>query len=420
MVSLAAVAVVVFTARRIGAVAPIWIAAVLASGAFVLGAALTYIAVRMRLVRADEATRKLLDEMSALNGKARQGLSVIASTPNGVVSVDCDGVITLCNPAAERTFGKYEQAVVGKKIEDADLHPELARLSYDCISSEANLSSEIRLPGWPVRVLGVRAVSLGRKVPGSDCVMLVIQDLSDIRRRQMREREFVSNVSHELRTPITAVLTTTEALIGGAKNDPDVVDRFLGTIMSESKRLSTLIEDLLEVTRRDYGMVVRKSSRVLVDELLERAISAVRPQAGVKCIGITVNVPEGTIAYADETQMVRLVRNLVDNAVKYTSDGGQVRVAAHQDGEELVLSVADTGMGIPQGEVERIFERFYRVDKARSRRMGGTGLGLAIVKDIVDSCGGRIEVETQLGVGSTFVVRLPIRQEAQEPDEPVV
>ena len=224
----------------------------------------------------------------------------------------------------------------------------------------------------------------------------------------MDEQEFVSNVSHELRTPITAVLTTTEALIDGAKNDPEVVDRFLEAIMSESKRLSALIEDLLEITKRDYGVIEGRSQEAVVADIVDRAVSVVVPQADMRGIALNVDVPNDLVAYCDEDQVLRLVRNLADNAVKYTLEGGRVDVSARGEDSELVISVIDTGIGIPQGEVERIFKRFYRVDKARSRRMGGTGLGLAIVKEIVDSCGGRISVDTQLGKGTTFEVRLPM------------
>lgn len=373
------------------------------------GAGAAYILFESRLKKAEQVKSRLIGEVEDLRREVRRGWSVLDGTPNGVISVDCEGRITLFNQSSERLFGVRARDLVGRKIEDVDLHPELARLVYECIASETALSIELRLPGWPMRVFWVRAISIGKRPSeGLDCAMLIIQDVSDVRKRQMDEQEFVSNVSHELRTPITAVLTTTEALINGAKNDPEVVDRFLGAIMSESRRLSALIEDLLEITRRDYGVMKGRNQEASVADIVDRAVSVVMPQANVQGIALNVDVPNDLVAYCDEDQVLRLVRNLADNAVKYTLDGGQVDVSARGEDSELVISVSDTGIGIPHGEVERIFKRFYRVDKARSRRMGGTGLGLAIVREIVDSCGGRISVDTQLGKGSTFEVRLPM------------
>lgn len=398
--------------------APTWTVVMLTASAIAAGAGGAYIFMETRLTKAQKTVRRLKKDVEGLRRELRRGRSVIMGTPNGVISVDGDGRITLFNPSSERMFGARSNDVIGRKIEEVDLHPELARLAHECIASKTAASAEIKLPGWPVRALWVRASSIGRRSEGSDCAMLIIQDVSDARRRQMHEREFVGNVSHELRTPITAVLTTTEALLAGAKNDPEVVDRFLGTIMSESKRLSTLIEDLLELTKRDYGVIKGRNEEVLVRDIVDRAVVAVMPQANVQGISLNVDVPGGLVAYCDETQMLQLVRNLADNAVKYTPDGGRVDVSARREESELVIRVSDTGIGIPQGEVDRIFERFYRVDKVRSRRMGGTGLGLAIVKEIVDSCGGGVSVDTSLGSGSTFTVRLPMLKSGEaDPDD---
>ncbi len=168
--------------------------------------------------------------------------------------------------------------------------------------------------------------------------------------------------------------------------------------------MSALIDDLMEIAKRDAGIITIDRSEVNVEQMVARAVN---PLVGRKNVTIDVKVPGDLIGFCDEIQTVQLVRNLVDNAAKYTPENGLVEISAWNSEGSLVISVKDTGIGIPHGEVERIFERFYRVDKARSRRLGGTGLGLAIVKDIVDAHGGEITVETQLGKGSAFVVRLP-------------
>ena len=221
----------------------------------------------------------------------------------------------------------------------------------------------------------------------------------------------MSNVGHELRTPITAVRTTAEALLSGAKNDQDLVDRFLHTIISESDRLSDLIDDLLEIVRIGSGVARTQKACCNVSEIVGRALVAVFPQAAARNVDIHVAVDDDLIAYCDGMQMIQVVRNLADNAVKYTPDGGRVEITAGEIDSHTTISIKDTGIGIPHGEIGKIFDRFYRVDKARSRRMGGTGLGLAIVKEIVDAHGGEISVETELGKGSTFTVKLPPKSE---------
>jgi two-component system phosphate regulon sensor histidine kinase PhoR len=269
------------------------------------------------------------------------------------------------------------------------------------------LSTEVRLSGAPEKVVGIRAAPFSGSRQG-DIALLLLGDLSETRRHEKMQKEFVSNVSHELRTPITAVRATAEALIAGAKNDEEVVDRFLNTIVAESDRLSALIDDLMEIAKRESGVTRTEKGEFCVAEIVRRAFATVRPLAEQKQVEVGFAVSDGLVARADEIQLVQLVRNLLDNAVKYTPAGGRVDVAAARADGEISISVRDTGIGIPHGEVDRIFERFYRVDKARSRRLGGTGLGLAIVRDIVEAHGGRIEVVTELGAGSTFTVTLPV------------
>ncbi|MGB9619077.1 MAG: sensor histidine kinase, partial [Armatimonadota bacterium] len=251
----------------------------------------------------------------------------------------------------------------------------------------------------------------------ADCAIIILHDLTEVRHHEKVQKEFVSNVGHELRTPLTAVRTTAEALLSGAKHDEAVLDRFLNTIISEIDRLSTLIDNLTEIVRVSSGIAPTEKSECSISEIVCQALEAVRPQAEKKNIEITVEVPQNLTGYCDGMQMVHVVRNLADNAVKYTPEGGSVRLWAGKEDSSIVIRVSDTGIGIPHGEIPRIFERFYRVDKARSRRLGGTGLGLSIVKEIVDAHGGEVLVESSLGSGSTFTVKLPPPE--LRPDSPV-
>lgn len=347
----------------------------------------------------DSSTRSLRSEK-------RRAELVLSEIADGIIAVDGAGTITLFNRAAESLLGSRASDVLGRKVESTDLHPEVARMAADCVSEKQVLTTEIRLPGLPERVIGMRAAPFPEPGVG-ETALLLLHDLSEIRRHEKMQREFVSNVSHELRTPITGVRTTAEALLAGAKNDEALVDRFLNTILGESDRLSMLIDDLMDIAKREAGITRTNKTEVNVREAMERAFVTVRPLAEQHGVEVVLSAPEDFRAYVDEIQLVQLVRNLVDNAVKYTPEGGRVNVVVARVDGGVLLTVEDTGIGIPHGEVDRIFDRFYRVDKARSRRLGGTGLGLAIVKDIVEAHGGKISVETELGKGSEFKVLLP-------------
>lgn len=355
-----------------------------------------------------DSLQRLSDSYSALQRHRHSAQMVFANMADGMIIVGGDGVITAFNRAAGQVFCRSEEEVVGRKIEDVDLHPEVARVAYECIASRAAHGSEIKLPGVPCRVISIHSAFYRSIDDSSHYVMIILHDLTEIRRHENNQKEFVSNVSHELRTPITSIRTTAEVLLCGAKNDEAVADRFLSTIISESDRLSALISDLMEIAKRDAGVIKTDKINIKTADIINKAVDVLRPQAEQKDVTIDVAVENGLIVYCDEMQTVQLIRNLVDNAVKYTPSGGSVKVLARADADRdgVMISVKDTGIGIPHGEIDRIFERFYRVDKARSRRMGGTGLGLAIVKDIIDAHNGEILVDSRLGKGSEFVVKL--------------
>lgn len=365
---------------------------------------------------AQSAIDGLEHSIASLRQEKRRAETVLSNIADGIIAVDRECAVTLFNRAAELVFGRKASDVVGRTLEDADLHPEITRMAAECLSGGGKLVSEIRLPGPSERAVAIRAMPF-EGVDG-ECAMVILRDVSEVRRHEKSQREFVSNVSHELKTPITSVRVTAEALLNGAKNDEQLVGRFLNNIVAESDRLSALIEDLLDIARRDSGIARVQESDANVAAMLDRAAAPVRPQAEVNGVEIIIEAPDGLLFRCDELQIEQMVRNLVDNAVKYTPPGGRVNVRAFSGDGGLVISVADTGIGIPQGEVHRIFDRFYRVDKARSRRLGGTGLGLSIVKDIVESHAGEIAVESQLGKGSIFTVTLPAKPLAREVDAP--
>lgn len=220
-------------------------------------------------------------------------------------------------------------------------------------------------------------------------------------------RAFVANVSHELRTPVASIRALVDALLAGAKDDPGEAEEFLRLLGCESERLANLVHDLLDITALESHTVRRRLERVSVQDAVNSVVAAVAHEAEARKLSLMVHVPDGLEVTADRHQFERAVANLLDNAVKYTPPNGRVVVEVARSNGKVVVSVEDTGIGIPQEEIPRIFERFYRVDKARSRAMGGTGLGLAIVKEIVEGHGGSVHVESQLGKGSKFAVVFP-------------
>ncbi|MDN6608135.1 MAG: ATP-binding protein, partial [Lacticaseibacillus paracasei] len=227
-----------------------------------------------------------------------------------------------------------------------------------------------------------------------------------LRQVEKMQLDFVGNVSHELKTPVTAISGFAETLLGGAKNDPATLDRFLGIIYDESKRLTQLINDILTLSRPDSNQNVAASVALkkLVDDALHNLAKVIQD----KQIRVEVAITPDLLVVTDERKLTQIVRNLLNNAVFYNRLAGHVTISAQVVDHQLSLAVADTGIGISETEQARIFERFYRVDKARSRHNGGTGLGLAIVAELVKSMDGHVAVHSQVGVGSTFTVTLPV------------
>jgi len=355
--------------------------------------------------------KKIIDELAEQRDKMETILTTMA---DGIIVTDESAKVVLFNKASERIFGLSSQEALDKLFSDLRLNAELAEMLSETLSTGRMMRKEVRLAGPPETNLNVYATPVKDGKGQVRGAVLVLHDFTELRQHEQAQKEFVANVSHELRTPITAVRVTAEALLSGAKDDPKLLDRFLTTLVKESERLSLLIDDLLEIATREAGRVQVQKSEVPITDIVDRVVQVCGPEAARKDIDIRVEVPEEIVAYGDERQLEQVVGNLVDNAVKYTPQGGSVAIRATEDDGRTIVSVSDTGIGIPQSDVARIFDRFYRVDKARSRQLGGTGLGLSIVKDIVEAHGGSITVQTQLGEGSTFTFTLPKWKPARE------
>jgi two-component system phosphate regulon sensor histidine kinase PhoR len=250
----------------------------------------------------------------------------------------------------------------------------------------------------PVQAL--EAASLNEKPSGA---VVVLHDVTELRRLERVRHDFVANVSHEFKTPLTAIQGFAETLLSGALEDPRNNRRFLEIIRDHATRLAVLTDDLLKLARIEAGKLEVQFVPVQLAEVIERCTETSQLKANRKRIALEVNVPAALpVVHGDASLLRDVVQNLLDNAVQYTPEGGRVRISATAGSREAVVTVDDTGIGIPLADQERIFERFYRVDAARSREAGGTGLGLSIAKHIVEAHGGRLWVESEVGHGSKF------------------
>jgi two-component system sensor histidine kinase SenX3 len=324
--------------------------------------------------------------------------------PMAAVLLDGDDRVQLANTAAT------EMGVVrGSALTVPDLSTlvRTARRTGAAQTIELSLSDE----GFPRRTMSVGARA--ERLDGDE-VALVVDDLTEARRVESVRRDFVANVGHEIKTPVGALQLLAEAALD-ARDDPDAVQRFVGRMQHEAQRLSRLVQELLDLSRLQGGEPLPESRQVRVDLLIDEAIDRARLRAESRRIALVRSGPSGVVVMGVEAQLVTALTNLLDNAVAYSPENTNVAVAVQRRDDVVEITVSDQGIGIDKDEQERIFERFYRVDPARSRETGGTGLGLAIVKHTISNHGGEISVWSRPGSGSTFTIRLaavPIRQEA--------
>jgi two-component system phosphate regulon sensor histidine kinase PhoR len=256
----------------------------------------------------------------------------------------------------------------------------------------------------------VRAIDPGSTVPPKiSGAVVVLHDVTELRRLERVRQDFVANVSHEFKTPLTAIQGFTETLLGGALDDPKNNVRFLHIIRNHAVRLARLTDDLLKLARIEAGKMEVEFFSVGLMELIEGCAETALMKANKKQITLDIEIPPGLPPVRGDAELLKdVLQNLLDNAIQYTPNGGRIRVTAEAGPRDATVTVADTGIGIPLADQERIFERFYRVDAARSREAGGTGLGLSIAKHIMEAHGGRLWVDSEVGKGSRFCFSIPL------------
>lgn len=366
-------------------------------------------------------TEELRSKIEELSEDRSQLLAMLTSMVEGVMVLDSKGRILQVNPAWERMFAVTRAEARGRHSTEVITHPKLNALVSGVLAARAGQEAEIVLTNG--RCLNVEASVAGGEQDNEACAVLVFHDVTELRRLEHIRKDFVANVSHELRTPLTSIKGYVEALLDGGKDDPETSVRFLDIILKQSDRLNLILEDLLQLSKIESGQVQFKQERLDIGSVVERTIAMIKPLADKKQHRLHAEVePHLPLLIGDQERLVQVLANLLDNAIKYTPEGGLVTVSARKipvsgrtavgPHEGIELTVTDTGIGIPEQDRPRVFERFYRVDKARSRELGGTGLGLAIVKHIVEGHGGHIRVEGNVPNGSRFVVRLPAEPQA--------
>lgn len=364
-------------------------------------------------------------QMARIHQNESQLASVLDNMINGIVMIDRAGRVVLLNRRAEEVLGFSARELAGRHYTEAKQQYELSQIIQDGLERREHLREEITFYFPEERLLDLNLVPIfdGNEEFGG--VLLVLQDVSAIKRLERMRSEFVANVSHELKTPIAAVKGFAETLLGGAVNDPETARSFLQIIFDESDRLNRLIGDILELSKIESRRVPLMFSPIELEPFMSKTVELMESEAVRKDIQITMKVEPGLYVEADEDRLRQIVMNLLSNGINYTPEGGVVSILVEPvllpwmedmneedvDYEHIRIMITDTGIGIPKKDLPRIFERFYRVDKARSRSSGGTGLGLSIVKHLVELHRGSIELDSNVGVGSTFTIELPVLQQ---------
>jgi two-component system, OmpR family, sensor histidine kinase SenX3 len=356
-------------------------------------------AVRQRKAREVEAERARLDlaaqaaRAADLAERVRTREEILSTIGDGIVLFAPDGRVVYANPAARDLLGR-RFASAGEVTPDS-LREAIAQAGA---SAPGPVECEFETGGRTIEASAIHA--------GGGAVVAVARDRTEARAVERVRRDFVANASHELKTPVASIQAIAETLRHAAAEDPEARTRFLERLELEATRLARLVGDLLDLSRLEGGLA--ESEVVDFGRVVSEEVERLRPRAGRAGLRVVVDSADDVKVRGSESDLGLMVHNLLDNAIRYSPDGGEVRATlAARDGR-AELRIADTGLGIPARDLARVFERFYRVDPARSRSTGGTGLGLAIVRHVAQSHGGDVEVRSVLGAGSTFIVRLPL------------
>lgn len=355
---------------------------------------------------------QLSETIARISDQRNELEAVLTSMVEGVIVVDRDRRVRSMNDAARRLFGVVHGDYRGKSLIEHLRNSDLEAFTEDVLTTGTTSERTITLyqpqPVY-VQVHGtvLRRAESGGVTQSPEGVLLVLNDITRLKRLEEMRRDFVANVSHELKTPVTSILGFVETLREGMPDDPERAARFLEIVSVHANRLNLIIEDLLSLSRLESHEGPLPAAKCEVEVIVNRVFQACEEQAKNRRITLRDTYSGDLVVWGSENLLEQALVNLVNNAIKYSGEGSTVEVITRNRPGELIIAVKDTGMGIPPSDLSRVFERFYRVDRARSRELGGTGLGLAIVKHIALVHGGEVAVESIEDIGSTFTFRIP-------------
>jgi len=352
---------------------------------------------------------QLSNRIDIIRSQRRELETVLSSMLEGLVAIDNEERIISINQAAANWFEVETQSAQGRNLQEIIRNQALQKFVTDALQNGDPMEGDVTAFQNGERVLNVKSSPLLDAAHKRIGTLIVFNDVTQLRRLENMRRDFVANVSHEIKTPLTAIKGFVETIHHGNVEESEEISRFLGIILKHVDRLNAIVEDLLSLSRIEQGSEAGIGNFEIkqVKGIIKSAIQICRPKAEQKDVSIKLNCPDELEINMDAMLLEQAVVNLLDNAIKYSDNNSEVRIQAKDDNGSVNISVKDTGTGIAQKHQSRLFERFYRVDKARSRKLGGTGLGLAIVKHIVQAHSGSVSVESKLGEGSTFTIHLP-------------
>lgn len=358
-------------------------------------------------------SKELHDTIEELQESNTKMKAILKSMINGVIALDNSKEIMFINPTAEEMFELKEDDIKGKYILEAIRNNILDDLIQKLLNESVSAKEEIEIfePNHRILNIYINPIRLTQNPNRAIGVLILIQDVTEIRKLERMRKDFVANVSHELRTPLTSIKGFIETLKDGAAENKEIRDKFLDIIDIESNRLTTLIQDLLLLSQIENKNNVSKEIDIKPNEAIGEVIDFLSEMARQKDIVIVNKVNNNLpIIKGNRGWFKQMIINLIDNGIKYTPNGGEVTVTGYSVGNSIIIKVKDTGIGISKKHISRLFERFYRVDKARSRKVGGTGLGLAIVKHIVLSFDGKIDIKSGINKGTEFTITIPTKK----------
>ena len=333
--------------------------------------------------------------------------ATMGSMREGLLVVNKDMRVVASNPAAHKLFNLSSHKLNSQRLTELTRNPAIYSAFLDALKGVERSGVKVETHGPERQVFDLRVVPIGDvNGDGAAGALGVFFDITRLERLELVRQEFLSNVSHELRTPLTAILAFVETLETGAMEDPESAQRFLSIIRKNASRMHGLIDDILELTAIEGGNVRLRARMLDLHGIVDDVCASAAAKASAHSVSLVNNVAREVMVYADERRLEQMLTNLIDNGIKFSREGGTVKIS-HEPGQRDRILVEDNGDGIPAQHLERLFERFYRVDRARSREMGGTGLGLAIVKHLALLHGGEVTVSSELGKGTTFTIHLP-------------